>query len=115
VGRVAYPVSAPLSTSLPMLRERLAEAVSRADEVERALGDPEVARDARRFVELGREHHRLTAVVDVGRRLERAERELIEARELLDTDDPSWPPRRAPNARVSRRSWWRSSRRSSPC
>ena len=70
-----------------MLRERLAEAVSRADEVERALGDPEVARDARRFVELGREHHRLSAVVDVGRRLERAERELIEARELQTIDD----------------------------
>ncbi|MGZ8469265.1 MAG: peptide chain release factor 1 [Gemmatirosa sp.] len=70
-----------------MLRERLAEAVSRADEVERALGDPDVARDARRFAELGREHHRLSAVVDVGRRLERAERELGEAREMLAMDD----------------------------
>ncbi|MGZ8411651.1 MAG: peptide chain release factor 1 [Gemmatirosa sp.] len=70
-----------------MLRERLAEAVSRADEVERALGDPDVARDARRFAELGREHHRLSAVVDVGRRLERAECELGEAREMLAMDD----------------------------
>jgi peptide chain release factor 1 len=70
-----------------MLRERLAEAVSRADEVERALGDPEVARDARRLAELGREHHRLSAVVDVGRRLERSERELGEAREMLEMDD----------------------------
>ena len=70
-----------------MLRERLAEAVARADEVELALGDPDVARDARRLAELGREHHRLSAVVDVGRRLERAERELAEARELAGIDD----------------------------
>jgi peptide chain release factor 1 len=70
-----------------MLRERLAEAVARADEVERMLADPEFARDPKRFAELGREHHRLAAVVDVGRRLERAERELPDARELAQSED----------------------------
>jgi peptide chain release factor 1 len=71
-----------------MLRERLAEAIARADDVERMLADPEIARDPRRFAELGREHHRLAAVVDAGRRLERAERELGDARELAAADDP---------------------------
>ena len=75
-----------MSVATP-LRERLAEAVARADEVERELSDPETARDARRLADLGREHHRLAAVVDAHRRLERAERELDEARGLLDIDD----------------------------
>ena len=69
------------------LRDRLQEALLRADEVEHALGDPETARDARRLAELGREHHRLSAVVDAARRLERAERERAEAVELAAAGD----------------------------
>jgi peptide chain release factor 1 len=69
------------------LRDRLADALARADEVEFALGDPEVARDARRLAELGREHHRLAGVVEIAQRLERAERERAEAEALLDDPD----------------------------
>ncbi|HEY0780361.1 MAG TPA: peptide chain release factor 1, partial [Gemmatirosa sp.] len=61
-----------MSLALPQLRDRLADAVQRADEVERALGDPAVARDAGQLATLGREHHRLAQVVAEARRLERA-------------------------------------------
>jgi peptide chain release factor 1 len=69
------------------LRDRLAEALRRATEVEQLLADPEVVRDAPRLAELGREHHRLAEVVRVGGRLERVERELGDARELAEGDD----------------------------
>ena len=69
------------------LRARLAESLSRAAHVERELSDPDTVRDAARLAELGREHHRLSAIVDTARALERAERELAEARELADADD----------------------------
>jgi len=71
-------------STLSGLRDRLADALARADEVELALGDPDVARDARRLAELGREHHRLSAVVSAARRLERAEQEHADAAGLLD-------------------------------
>ncbi len=76
-----------MSLVLPHLRDRLADAVQRADEVERALGDPAVARDSGQLASLGREHHRLAQVVAAARRLERAERELDEARELAAGED----------------------------
>jgi peptide chain release factor 1 len=44
-------------------------------------------KDARRFAELGREHRRLTPVVELATRLQKEESELVSARELLDTDD----------------------------
>jgi peptide chain release factor 1 len=75
------------AVGLSALRDRLAESIGRADEVERALADPEVARDARRLAELGREHHRLSAIVAAAARLERVERELTEAREFAASDD----------------------------
>ena len=52
------------------LRERLADALSRAADVERELADSDAPRDPKRLTELAREHHRLAAVVDVNRRLE---------------------------------------------
>ncbi|MBU6364938.1 MAG: peptide chain release factor 1 [Gemmatimonadetes bacterium] len=70
------------------LRDRLADALRRAAEVEQLLADPEVVRDAPRLAELGREHHRLAEVVRVGERLTRVEREVADARELADGDDP---------------------------
>jgi peptide chain release factor 1 len=70
------------------LRDRLATAVSRAAEVEALLADPATARDSRRLAELGREHRYLANVVSLATRLERAERELAEVRELVDSDDP---------------------------
>jgi peptide chain release factor 1 len=66
----------------------LAAALARADEVERALANPAGLRDAKEFAELGREHRRLTPVVEMAARLEKAENELVQARELVSIDDP---------------------------
>ena len=44
-------------------------------------------KDARRLAELGREHRRLAPLVDLAAQLERAERELVDARELAESDD----------------------------
>jgi peptide chain release factor 1 len=44
-------------------------------------------KDARRLAELGREHRRLAPLVDLGRQHEKAEQELVEARELTSIDD----------------------------
>ena len=72
------------------LRDRMADALRRATEVEQLLADPETARDAPRLAELGREHHRLAEVVVKATRLTKAEQELAEARELADGDDPEF-------------------------
>jgi peptide chain release factor 1 len=64
----------------------LAAALARAKEVESALANPG-ALNPSQFAELGREHRRLTPIVDMGAQLDRAEDELGQARELLSTDD----------------------------
>ncbi|MBV9879351.1 MAG: peptide chain release factor 1 [Gemmatirosa sp.] len=69
------------------MRERLTDALARAADVERELADSDTARDAKRLAELAREHHRLSAVVETSRRLDRAEHELAGARELAAVDD----------------------------
>jgi len=66
----------------------LAAALARADEVERALANPNGLRDARQFAELGREHRRLTPVVELAARLRKSEDELAQVRELVSVDDP---------------------------
>ena len=70
------------------LRDRLASAVSRAAEVEAQLSEQAAAGDSKRLAELGREHRQLETVVSLAERLERAERELAEVRELAESDDP---------------------------
>ncbi|HXT18433.1 MAG TPA: peptide chain release factor 1 [Gemmatimonadaceae bacterium] len=70
------------------LRDRLAAALARADEVERALANPAGLRDAKEFAELGREHRRLTPVVEMAAQLQKAENELVQSRELVSIDDP---------------------------
>jgi peptide chain release factor 1 len=70
------------------LRARLSDAVARAADVERLLGDPDIAKDSKRLAELGREHRQLETVVELAKRLERAEVELEEVRELASSDDP---------------------------
>jgi len=67
---------------------RLRQALARAEEVARALADPEVARDPAKLKSLGREHARLQPVVKAAERLERLKRELDEARELAKDADP---------------------------
>jgi peptide chain release factor 1 len=44
-------------------------------------------KDARRFAELGREHRRLTPLVELGARFQKAQSELADARELANADD----------------------------
>ncbi|HET7631524.1 MAG TPA: peptide chain release factor 1 [Gemmatimonadaceae bacterium] len=70
------------------LRDRLAEQLARAAEVERALSDPGSLRDSRKLAELGREHRRLSPLVALAARLEKSEDELAQARELVSVDDP---------------------------
>ena len=80
-------ISITPSSMLTHLRDRLAEALQRAAEVEQLLSDPETVKDAPRLASLGREHHRLASVVEAANRLDRTERELAGARELAELDD----------------------------
>jgi peptide chain release factor 1 len=75
---------------LSHLRDRMVDALRRATEVEQLLADPETTRDAARLAELGREHHRLAEVVTKANRLQKAEQELADARELANGDDPDF-------------------------
>jgi peptide chain release factor 1 len=75
---------------LSHLRERMADALRRATEVEQLLADPETTRDAARLAELGREHHRLAVVVAKANRLQKAEQELGDARDMANGDDPDF-------------------------
>src|SRR6476620_317346 len=70
------------------MEARLRQAVQRAEEVERLLADPAVAKDPAQLQSLGREHARLAPVVRLADRLARLERELEQARELADEADP---------------------------
>ncbi len=69
------------------LRQRLRQALARADEVGRALADPEVARDPAQLQSLGREHTRLAPIIRLSERLTRLEDELEQVRELSDEAD----------------------------
>jgi len=51
------------------------------------LSDPKTLRDARLMASLGREHQRLTEIVELSRKLDRLDNELAQARELVVVDD----------------------------
>jgi peptide chain release factor 1 len=68
---------------------RLAAALARAEEVERALADPATARDPQRLRALGREHARLDRLRQASRRLDKLSDELSQARELARDADPA--------------------------
>ncbi|HEX6965814.1 MAG TPA: peptide chain release factor 1 [Gemmatimonadaceae bacterium] len=70
------------------VRDRLTDALTRAEEVERELASAGSARDPARWAELGREHSRLAPVVSLAAKLRKAEDELAQARELVAVDDP---------------------------
>ncbi|MEP6689773.1 MAG: peptide chain release factor 1 [Gemmatimonadaceae bacterium] len=70
------------------LRDRLAEALERADEIERELSSGTASRDQRRLAELGRELRRLETVREMATTLHKYEHELADARELVVVDDP---------------------------
>ncbi|HEX4469771.1 MAG TPA: peptide chain release factor 1 [Gemmatimonadaceae bacterium] len=70
------------------LRDRLADVLARAAEVEQALSDPATLREAHRLAELGREHSRLAPIVELAAKLHKCEDELAQVRELVLVDDP---------------------------
>ena len=69
------------------MEARLRQALTRAEEVGRALADPGVARDPAQLQSLGREHTRLAPIVRLAERLSRLENELGQARELSGEPD----------------------------
>jgi peptide chain release factor 1 len=70
------------------MEARLRQALQRAEEVDRLLADPAVARDPSQLQSLGREHTRLVPIVRLAHRVARLESELEQARELADEADP---------------------------
>ena len=70
------------------MEARLRQALARAEEVARALADPEIARNPAKLRQLGREHARLDQIRQGHDRLDRLRQELGQAREVLQDRDP---------------------------
>src|SRR5256712_2830515 len=70
------------------MEARLRQALARAEEVARALADPETARNPAQLKQLGREHARLDAIRQAHSRLEQLQDEFAQAREVLQDKDP---------------------------
>jgi peptide chain release factor 1 len=70
------------------MEARLRQALVRAEEVGRALSDPEVTRDPGKLRSLGREHTRLAPLVRLAERIARLQDELEQAREMASESDP---------------------------
>ncbi len=70
------------------MEARLRQALARAEEVARELADPETARNPAKLRQLGREHARLEQIRQTNARLARLQKELLEAREVLQDKDP---------------------------
>jgi peptide chain release factor 1 len=71
----------------PRLRQALAQALARADEVARQLADPQIARSPGALKKLGRENVRLEAIRQAAARFERFEDELQQAKDVLAERD----------------------------
>lgn len=72
-----------------MLREKLGGIEARYQEIDRLMGDPEIAMDYERVAELAQEKSALEAIVAAGREYIRVVEELADAREMADlADDP---------------------------
>jgi peptide chain release factor 1 len=70
------------------MEARLRQTLERAEEVERLLADPVVAKDSTRLQSLGREHARLAPIARLADRIKRLQSELDQARELANEADP---------------------------
>src|SRR5689334_5090130 len=70
------------------MEARLRQALARAEEVARELADPETARQPAKLRQLGREHARLDQIRQTNDRLTRLQKELADAREVLQDRDP---------------------------
>lgn len=76
--------------------------MERAAAVEQELSDPRTLRDAKLRASLGREHQRLLEILALHSKLSRSDKELADARELLDNDDEELAAEaRAEVARIS--------------
>jgi peptide chain release factor 1 len=71
----------------PRLRQALAQALARADEVARQLADPQTARSPGKLKQLGRENSRLDAIRQAAARFERLEDELQQSKDVLAERD----------------------------
>ncbi|HSH27039.1 MAG TPA: PCRF domain-containing protein, partial [Wenzhouxiangella sp.] len=69
------------------MRQRLAEARERFEEVEQLLASPEVIGDRHRFQQLSREYAELEPVIEVWRNFRNNEKAMNEAQELLESSD----------------------------
>ena len=87
-ARSTRPAPTPRRAEPLSLRDLLGDALARAAEVERLLSNPDTFGDSRQVAELGREHRRLQPVLELAARLQKAENELADARELVSVDDP---------------------------
>ncbi|MEX8520677.1 MAG: peptide chain release factor 1 [Leptothrix sp. (in: b-proteobacteria)] len=67
----------------PFLRHQLDRQTLRLDELDAALADPKVTSDISRLRSLNREHAQTSERVDLWRRFQQRERDLLEARQLL--------------------------------
>ena len=70
------------------LRDRLAEARARSDELDALLSQPEVLSDSRQLQLLGREQMQIAPIVQKGRTLTEIERQIRDGQSLLDEADP---------------------------
>src|SRR5581483_3558479 len=70
------------------MRDRVAEAARRLDEISELMSQPEVVTDGRRLQAIGREQAALAPLVEHGRELDDVERQITENQALLSDGDP---------------------------
>ncbi len=70
------------------MEAKLRQAIERAEQVERELSEPDLAKDPARMTALGREHSRLAPIVRLGKRYLQLDDERAQAQELIAADDP---------------------------
>lgn len=68
------------------MEEKIRRMLARYHQVETEIADPNIAKDAKRYREIMREHSQLAEVSHTHGELEKAEQELAETRELLETE-----------------------------
>jgi len=77
-----------VTTQTITVLDKLAELEQRFEELEQLLADPAVATDPQRLAQLGRERAELEEIVTVYRQLKDIDRQLAQAEELLEGEDP---------------------------
>lgn len=69
------------------MREKLQEVLGKFESIEEQLLDPEVTKDSREIVRLGKARAELVDIVDVIREFNRLDKSLAEAQEMLEDDE----------------------------